>query len=255
MWKYRFNSSGSDELMHFGIKGQKWGIRRFQYENGSYTEEGKERYGRIGSHSENNKVYKKSNNDTAKKILIGAGIVSLVAVGGYIAYKNRRNGGEKYYPDSWPKNVLKTGEKKALKILEGQFKSDLESQLSSEEKSAIYAYTDIDYRAMNYVLETGGTGNSPYRTISDCESIQILFKNNPQKEKEIRDKINHVSSALDKCSTKQDMIVDRRTQFSNMRGMFGGISAKELAGMLEKPDQLIGRELKFDGFCSTTVVK
>lgn len=31
-------------LEHFGIKGQKWGIRRFQYENGSYTPEGKERY-------------------------------------------------------------------------------------------------------------------------------------------------------------------------------------------------------------------
>lgn len=33
-------------LTHFGIKGQKWGVRRFQYENGSYTPEGKERYGR-----------------------------------------------------------------------------------------------------------------------------------------------------------------------------------------------------------------
>lgn len=33
-----------NQLEHFGIKGQKWGIRRFQYENGSYTPEGKERY-------------------------------------------------------------------------------------------------------------------------------------------------------------------------------------------------------------------
>lgn len=33
-------------LAHYGIKGQKWGVRRFQYENGSYTPEGKERYGR-----------------------------------------------------------------------------------------------------------------------------------------------------------------------------------------------------------------
>ena len=33
-------------LMHYGIKGQKWGVRRFQYENGSYTPEGKERYSR-----------------------------------------------------------------------------------------------------------------------------------------------------------------------------------------------------------------
>lgn len=34
-------SYSSDELYHHGIKGQKWGIRRFQNEDGSFTEEGK----------------------------------------------------------------------------------------------------------------------------------------------------------------------------------------------------------------------
>lgn len=38
-----------DSLSHYGIKGQKWGIRRFQFDNGSYTPEGKERYGRGSS--------------------------------------------------------------------------------------------------------------------------------------------------------------------------------------------------------------
>lgn len=33
-----------NELYHHGIKGQKWGIRRFQNEDGSLTEEGKDRY-------------------------------------------------------------------------------------------------------------------------------------------------------------------------------------------------------------------
>ena len=31
------------ELYHHGILGQKWGLRRFQNEDGSYTEEGKRR--------------------------------------------------------------------------------------------------------------------------------------------------------------------------------------------------------------------
>lgn len=35
-------------LSHYGIKNQKWGVRRFQNEDGSYTAEGKERYGRGG---------------------------------------------------------------------------------------------------------------------------------------------------------------------------------------------------------------
>lgn len=35
----------SNDLVHHGIKGQRWGIRRFQNEDGSLTKEGKERYG------------------------------------------------------------------------------------------------------------------------------------------------------------------------------------------------------------------
>jgi hypothetical protein len=35
-----------DELYHWGIKGQRWGERRFQNEDGSWTPEGRERYGK-----------------------------------------------------------------------------------------------------------------------------------------------------------------------------------------------------------------
>lgn len=33
-----------DYLMHYGVKGMKWGVRRFQNKDGSLTEEGAERY-------------------------------------------------------------------------------------------------------------------------------------------------------------------------------------------------------------------
>ena len=35
------------ELYHHGIKGQKWGIRRYQNEDGSLTPEGKAKYGTV----------------------------------------------------------------------------------------------------------------------------------------------------------------------------------------------------------------
>lgn len=42
----------SDYLMHYGIKGQKWGIRRFQNPDGTLTPEGEKRYGRNVSDDE-----------------------------------------------------------------------------------------------------------------------------------------------------------------------------------------------------------
>jgi hypothetical protein len=36
-------------LMHYGIKGQKWGVRRYQNEDGTYTPEGKRLRRRIGN--------------------------------------------------------------------------------------------------------------------------------------------------------------------------------------------------------------
>ena len=41
-----FYSNKVCELYHFGIKGMKWGIRRFQNEDGTLTESGKKRYGK-----------------------------------------------------------------------------------------------------------------------------------------------------------------------------------------------------------------
>lgn len=40
-----------DELYHHGIQGQRWGFRRFQNEDGSWTPEGRERYGEGGARS------------------------------------------------------------------------------------------------------------------------------------------------------------------------------------------------------------
>ena len=40
MWTYIH----TDELYHWGIKGMKWGVRRFQNKDGSLTPAGRKRY-------------------------------------------------------------------------------------------------------------------------------------------------------------------------------------------------------------------
>lgn len=64
MNSYRISAYYSPyELYHFGIKGQKWGIRRYQNSDGSLTKEGKQRY-RVNTIGE----YRKRQLDAGKSI-------------------------------------------------------------------------------------------------------------------------------------------------------------------------------------------
>lgn len=44
MWHYNHAVCGSDEFYHWGIKGMKWGVRRYQNKDGTLTPAGKRRY-------------------------------------------------------------------------------------------------------------------------------------------------------------------------------------------------------------------
>ena len=58
----KFRRLSPNELCHHGIKGQRWGIRRFQNPDGSLTSAGKERYRGVtvtkGSPDASNDIYK-----------------------------------------------------------------------------------------------------------------------------------------------------------------------------------------------------
>lgn len=57
-------------LKHAGIKGQRWGVRRFQNEDGTLTEAGRRRYGK-NEFKELEKDYKRADTEASKAILEG----------------------------------------------------------------------------------------------------------------------------------------------------------------------------------------
>lgn len=71
------------ELSHHGIKGQKWGIRRYQNSDGSLTAEGRERYLVVG------KKYEKLNRRGYRNPKTRADAISIIK---YDRDKSQKNG-------------------------------------------------------------------------------------------------------------------------------------------------------------------
>lgn len=67
---YVFGQPCSDELYHYGIKGQKWGIRRYQNEDRSLTPAGKERYGNTKAQERTRKKQERAEYRESRKRII-----------------------------------------------------------------------------------------------------------------------------------------------------------------------------------------
>ena len=89
MWVYVSN----DVLMHHGIKGQRWGVRRFQNEDGGLTPRGKARYESNSGMSNTQHARSHKSRINKKHVAIGAAVIagSALAVYGATRYKNFAN--------------------------------------------------------------------------------------------------------------------------------------------------------------------
>lgn len=58
-------------LMHYGVKGQKWGVRRFENKDGTLTEEGKKRYAALRTRKDVEGIFKSFSKEDKK--LLNAG--------------------------------------------------------------------------------------------------------------------------------------------------------------------------------------
>ena len=162
------------ELYHHGIKGQKWGVRRWQNSDGTFNDAGKKRYFGDGAGENYHKLSKKitssmSNENTSSKqnktglsdkqkkaLKIGLAVAG-TAIAAYGAYKLADYALDKNYEkqmkaahDYLQKNIFdKNVAKESALFSEGNFKAYDESRRRSMEISKM-AYSSLSDRKTKF---------------------------------------------------------------------------------------------------------
>ena len=89
------DANGQPYLAHHGIKGQKWGVRRFQNADGTWTDAGKNRYNDSTSRTVNAKDTTRGMSDATKNKLKKAAIATVAIAGtaavAYVGAKHLNN--------------------------------------------------------------------------------------------------------------------------------------------------------------------
>lgn len=165
----------NEELAHHGIKGQKWGVRRFQNKNGTLTGAGKKRYS--SDFEEKKAAYK-----TAKKAYNKAfNKADTYRVAAWSPSKKQRQANDERWDDAFKKGQALNKAEKAYKKAKATRKNainktykDIQKQTSFGEK---LVYNDATRRkAAKYVVDNNMTvEQATKRAKSDANRNTIAF--------------------------------------------------------------------------------
>lgn len=131
----------SDELWHYGIKGMRWGVRRYENEDGSLTPAGKKRY----TDDKNKEYRKKLRKERAKKVGKALALTTAVAATLY--------GGKKLY------NNVRISKSNKLKLKELAIRR---KQKSLENTNRVLNNHDLEQRQNNLIRWVTKLDNAYY---------------------------------------------------------------------------------------------
>lgn len=87
---YTYRQPYSNELLHYGILGMKWGVRRYQNYDGTYTDAGKAHYSKVKVNDEEGKSRFGAGHTAAKAVSAVSGVATTISTG--VAYVELRAG-------------------------------------------------------------------------------------------------------------------------------------------------------------------
>lgn len=203
------NHSDLDELAHFGIKGMKWGVRRFQNKNGSLTPAGKKRY----DDSDDNISANKSTAKTVK----ASGRLSAKDTENELSeiVKEANNGNVKRWLEVEKKIKTKCGD-----WYEGKWRSDACKKISAEIKQAedeIRTSRESmrkmlkDVTGKDYFFELTQRDEKKLATNRDYQELKTKHEESKRKHARLQsDRIGVILTEIGYSDTKtaRDLIVD-----------------------------------------------
>lgn len=124
-----------DYIKHHGIKGQRWGVRRYQNEDGSLTNAGEKRYSKSdGNDSNGDKSGEKSKKGLLERVdsfdkkmkqvekvlayAVGGTLVATAATAGIVTYAQMKKNGGDFFDTTLSKLVMSAAAKNAQRGME-----------------------------------------------------------------------------------------------------------------------------------------
>lgn len=169
-----------DVLIHYGVLGMKWGVRRYQNKDGSLTSAGKKRYSGDSDSSSGVSDAKRRSANFAKAAKQASNVTSAVAN----SVKSSKNSDStKKMKDMSDDDLMKANKRDAL---EAQYKKNRGIEKGSQSSSV---YDRVD-KAMQGVSEAANNIQKKYERAADSETAR---KAKRMSEDELRKAVNRMN--------------------------------------------------------------